>query len=36
MYLSKLFLPIIREEPKDAETISHKLMIKAGLIRQIS
>lgn len=36
MYLSKLFLPIIREEPKDAETISHKLMLKAGLIRQIS
>ena len=36
MYLNKLFLPIIREEPKDAETISHKLMIKAGLIRQIS
>ncbi len=36
MYLSKLFLPIIREDPKDAETISHKLMIKAGLIRQIS
>jgi len=36
MYLSKLFLPILREDPKDAETISHKLMIKAGLIRQIS
>lgn len=36
MYLSKLFLPIIREDPKDAETISHKLMIKAGLIKQIS
>ena len=36
MYLSKMFIPIQREDPKDAETISHKLMIKAGLIRQIS
>ncbi|MDI6860725.1 MAG: proline--tRNA ligase [Caldisericia bacterium] len=36
MYLSKMFVPIQREDPKDAETISHKLMIKAGLIRQIS
>lgn len=36
MYLSSIFLPIIREDPKDAETISHKLMIKSGLIRQIS
>lgn len=36
MYLSNIFLPIIREDPKDAETISHKLMIKSGLIRQIS
>lgn len=36
MYLSRMFLPIIREDPKDAETISHKLMIKSGLIRQIS
>ncbi|MCX8095327.1 MAG: proline--tRNA ligase [Caldisericia bacterium] len=36
MYLSKLFVPIQREDPKDAETISHKLMIKGGLIRQIS
>jgi prolyl-tRNA synthetase len=36
MYLSRAFIPILREDPKDAETISHKLMIKAGLIRQIS
>lgn len=36
MRTSELFLPIVREDPKDAETISHKLMIKAGLIRQIS
>ncbi|MGQ9844900.1 MAG: proline--tRNA ligase [Caldisericia bacterium] len=36
MYLSNIFLPLIREDPKDAETISHKLMIKSGLIRQIS
>lgn len=36
MYLSKMFIPIQREDPKDAEVVSHKLMIKAGLIRQIS
>ncbi len=33
--LSSLFLPTEREPPADAEAISHKLMVRAGLIRQI-
>jgi prolyl-tRNA synthetase len=33
--LSGYFLPTEREPPSDAEAISHKLMVRAGLIRQI-
>jgi prolyl-tRNA synthetase len=33
--LSGYFLPTEREPPADAEAISHKLMVRAGLIRQI-
>jgi prolyl-tRNA synthetase len=33
--LSSYFLPTEREAPADAEAISHKLMVRAGLIRQI-
>jgi prolyl-tRNA synthetase len=33
--LSSYFLPTLREEPADAESISHRLMIRAGLIRQL-
>ena len=36
MLLSKMFVPTLREDPSDAESISHKLMLRAGLIRQIS
>lgn len=36
MLLSKMFIPTLREDPSDAESISHKLMLRAGLIRQIS
>src|SRR3954464_12212492 len=32
---SQLFLPTERQPPADAEAISHKLMVRAGLIRQI-
>jgi len=35
MRLSTLFLPTERQPPADAEAISHKLMVRAGLIRQI-
>src|SRR5690348_1038562 len=33
--LSSYFLPTEREPPADAESISHKLMVRAGLIRQV-
>src|SRR3954447_23658172 len=33
--LSTYFLPTLREDPADAEALSHKLMIRAGLIRQV-
>ncbi len=33
--LSTYFLPTEREAPADAEAISHKLMVRAGLIRQV-
>ena len=29
-----LFLPILKENPKEAEIVSHRLMLRAGLIRQ--
>ena len=34
MRLSRFFLPISRETPKEAEIVSHRLMLRAGLIRQ--
>src|SRR5262245_36405100 len=34
MRLSRYFLPILRETPKEAEVVSHRLMLRAGLIRQ--
>jgi len=36
MRLSRYFLPLLRDDPKEAEIISHKLMLRAGLIRQAS
>jgi prolyl-tRNA synthetase len=35
MRVSQLFLPTERQPPADAEAISHKLMVRAGLIRQL-
>src|SRR3954465_5523419 len=34
MRLSRFFLPILKENPKEAEIVSHQLMLRAGLIRQ--
>ncbi len=34
MRLSRYFLPILRENPKEAEIVSHRLMLRAGMIRQ--
>ena len=35
MRLSQLFLPTERQPPADAEALSHKLMVRAGLVRQV-
>jgi prolyl-tRNA synthetase len=32
---SVLFLPTLRDDPADAEAVSHKLLVRAGLIRQV-
>src|SRR5579884_1333143 len=34
MRLSRYFLPVMKESPADAQVVSHKLMLRAGLIRQ--
>src|SRR5688572_28927990 len=34
MRLSRYFLPLLRETPKEAEIASHRLMLRAGMIRQ--
>jgi prolyl-tRNA synthetase len=35
MRMSHLFLPTERQPPADAEALSHKLMVRAGLVRQL-
>ena len=34
MRLSGYFMPILRDDPKEAEIVSHRLMLRAGMIRQ--
>ena len=34
MRLSQYFMPILRDDPKEAEIVSHRLMLRAGMIRQ--
>lgn len=34
MRVSRYFLPVLKESPSDAQIISHKLMLRAGLVRQ--
>jgi len=36
MYLSKLFLPLLKETPSEAKIKSHQLMLRAGMIKQSS
>ena len=36
MRLSHYFLPLLRDDPKEAEIVSHRLMLRAGLVRQSS
>ena len=34
MRVSRCFLPVLKESPSDAQIVSHKLMLQAGLVRQ--
>ncbi len=36
MRLSQFFLPILREDPTEAQIVSHRLMLRAGMVRQAS
>ena len=33
---SQLFLPTLRDDPADAEAVSHKLLVRGGFVRQVS
>ena len=33
--LSQYFLPTVKEAPADAEAVSHKLLVRAGMVRQV-
>lgn len=36
MRLSRYFLPVLRETPKEAEIVSHQLMLRTGMVKQAS
>jgi len=36
MRYSRLFIPTLKEAPTDAEAVSHKLMVRAGFVRQLA
>jgi prolyl-tRNA synthetase len=36
MLMSRMLIPTLREDPKEAEVISHKLMLRAGMIRKLA
>jgi len=36
MYLSKLFIPLLKETPSEAKIKSHQLMLRSGMIKQSS
>ena len=36
MRWSKTFIPTLKEDPADADVVSHKLLVRAGFIRQLS
>jgi len=36
MRFSRLFAPTLREDPADAEVVSHRLLVRAGMIRQVA
>src|SRR5574337_102925 len=36
MRYSRLFIPTLKEAPSEAEAVSHKLMVRAGFVRQLA
>jgi prolyl-tRNA synthetase len=36
MRWSQYFIPTLREDPADAEVVSHRLLLRAGIVRQLS
>jgi prolyl-tRNA synthetase len=36
MRLSRYFLPLLRENPSEAQIVSHRLMLRAGMVRQLA
>jgi len=36
MRVSQLLIPTLREDPGEAETVSHRLMLRAGMIRKVA
>ncbi|HEY3696203.1 proline--tRNA ligase [Phenylobacterium sp.] len=36
MRLSRYFMPTLRDAPSDAQIVSHRLMLRAGLVRQVA
>src|SRR5512139_488734 len=36
MKMSQLLIPTLRDDPGEAETVSHKLMLRAGMIRKVA
>jgi prolyl-tRNA synthetase len=36
MKLSQFFMPVLREDPAEAQIVSHRLMLRAGMVRQAS
>jgi len=36
MKMSRLLAPTLREDPKEAEVVSHRLMLRAGMIRKLA
>lgn len=36
MRLSRYFLPVLKEDPKEAQIVSHRLMLRAGMVKQQS
>ena len=36
MRLSNAYIPTLKEEPAEAEVVSHKLLVRAGMIRKVT